>query len=501
MNTKINIAALALIAASSAFAQFTPGKLVVTQVSSSAALTGAAAITSLIQVDPVAGSTPSTVVTFPSSGSGTRLVNAGSASAELFLSFNDGRFALAGYNADAGTATIATSTSAAAPRTVAIVNLDGTHTLYPFTDTSYSGGGIRSAVIQGTDVWTGGTATGTNGGTRYFSTTAPGTGVQLATAPTNVRGVDIIDGVLHFSAQTGTNTFVGINRFDTALPTAAGATATRLPGLTDVPSGTGNASPYQYVITGNTMYFGDDRSIANGGGIMKFTLSGGNWTYQYTMNGGLTSGVRGLTLINAGPVVKLAGISAAATSVIFTVEDTGAASAFTTVATAPVNTAWRGLRYLPATGATFNGTITLNSSDSDWSNEQVSFEFVQNGNSVATVSGVQLSASGAYTFNAPGVVTPGAYDIRVKGDTWLSRLAGSVSVANGSNTFSITLTRNGDVNGDNEVGAADFSQLAAAYDSVTGDVNFDALADVNDDGEVGAADFSIIAANYDEVGE
>lgn len=150
---------------------------------------------------------------------------------------------------------------------------------------------------------------------------------------------------------------------------------------------------------------------------------------------------------------------------------------------------------------TFNGTITLNSSDADWSNEQVSFEFVQNGNTVATVSGVQLSASGAYSFNAPVAVTPGSYDIRVKGDTWLSRLASSVTVANGANAFDLTLTRNGDVNGDNEVGAADFSQLAAAYDSVAGDVNFDALADVNDDGEVGAADFSIIAANYDEVGE
>lgn len=60
---------------------------------------------------------------------------------------------------------------------------------------------------------------------------------------------------------------------------------------------------------------------------------------------------------------------------------------------------------------------------------------------------------------------------------------------------------NGDVNEDNEVGAADFSVLAASYDLVLGDPGFIANADLNRDDEVGAADFSILAANYDQSGD
>lgn len=67
----------------------------------------------------------------------------------------------------------------------------------------------------------------------------------------------------------------------------------------------------------------------------------------------------------------------------------------------------------------------------------------------------------------------------------------------GQGVFQLELTIPGDINGDGEVGAADFSAQAAAYDAVLGDPNWDADADLNRDGEVGAADFSILAANYD----
>lgn len=77
---------------------------------------------------------------------------------------------------------------------------------------------------------------------------------------------------------------------------------------------------------------------------------------------------------------------------------------------------------------------------------------------------------------------------------WIQDAAG---VRVGQGMFTMELPIPGDINGDGEVGAADFSILASAYDSVDGDPNWNAAADINGDGEVGAADFSILAANYD----
>lgn len=94
---------------------------------------------------------------------------------------------------------------------------------------------------------------------------------------------------------------------------------------------------------------------------------------------------------------------------------------------------------------------------------------------------------------------PLGYSVSVKAGTYLSK-----NFAGPFNTLDVNVgswtTKSGDVNGDDEVGAADFSALAAAYDAVAGDPNFLSAADLNGDQEVGAADFSILAANYDEVG-
>jgi len=54
----------------------------------------------------------------------------------------------------------------------------------------------------------------------------------------------------------------------------------------------------------------------------------------------------------------------------------------------------------------------------------------------------------------------------------------------------------GDIDGDGYVGSSDFSVLAGAYGSSSGDPAYDARADFDNDGYIGSADFSILAGNY-----
>lgn len=118
------------------------------------------------------------------------------------------------------------------------------------------------------------------------------------------------------------------------------------------------------------------------------------------------------------------------------------------------------------------------------------------------VAGTTSVASGTVTAGAVSLspnVPVGNYRLLVKGPTHLAKLI-PVSVGTSTTIGTVALV-NGDVNGDNEVGAADFSALAAAYDAVLGDPGFSASADLNKDDEVGAADFSILAASYDETGD
>lgn len=145
-----------------------------------------------------------------------------------------------------------------------------------------------------------------------------------------------------------------------------------------------------------------------------------------------------------------------------------------------------------------SGTVTLSDSDADWSNEDVQV-WVYNGSTLVGSAVVALDAAGAYTASIVGM-GDGTYDVYMKGDTFLRKLTSGVTVTSGAGTCDVTLI-NGDVNGDDEVGAADFSALAAAYDAVVDDPNWDPAADLNDDLEVGAADFSILAASYDATGD
>jgi hypothetical protein len=60
--------------------------------------------------------------------------------------------------------------------------------------------------------------------------------------------------------------------------------------------------------------------------------------------------------------------------------------------------------------------------------------------------------------------------------------------------------RLGDVNNDNLVSLADFSLLANAYNTATGDSGYSSSTDLNGDGQVSLMDFSLLAGNYQQAG-
>jgi hypothetical protein len=106
-----------------------------------------------------------------------------------------------------------------------------------------------------------------------------------------------------------------------------------------------------------------------------------------------------------------------------------------------------------------------------------------------------LDASGNFSF-VPTVPT-GTYTVTAKGTTrFLRKALHSVVITNsGVSGLSFTLL-NGDVNGDNIVGAADLAAVKANFGQAS--TNAD---DLNGDGIVGAADLAIVKANFGQTGD
>lgn len=324
-----------------ATAQFTPGNLVVTRIGTgAAALNNASTAVFLDEYTP--GGVFVQTVALPTAASGSNLpfATSGSATSEGLLTQSaDGRFLIAaGYGIAPGTASIASSTSASVPRVIARIGLDGTIDTSTSIDNLFSGNNIRSAASDdGSAFW----AAGGNSGIVYTSFGAT-SGLSLNTdVPTNIRGVGIYGGQLY--CTSGSGSVRGINAVGSGLPVTSGQVPQLLNGF---PTTTA-PSPYDFFFAdADTAYVADDRTAANGGGIQKWTQSGGVWTLQYTLSPG-TVGCRGLSGYVDSGVVTLFAVTTANPGLLVSVVDSGSApGSFTTIAAAPSNTAFRGVRYV-----------------------------------------------------------------------------------------------------------------------------------------------------------
>lgn len=363
VNARLLVSAAAMTAALAGSAQgafFTGGSLVILEAQGTYATGTSGPINSLASSVSLREFAPGWGLTgvqanMPSTGGGSKLTIAGSATSEgqLSLSFDGTQLVCAGYNAVFGQSgpnagsSIATSTTANVNRAVGSVNvMSGVATVNLITD-AYSTNNMRSAATI-----TGATylMTGSNGGLR--SVTPPATTTTLLnTNTTNLRVVNYFDRngdntpEVYVSASSGSFQGVGILNTSTN-------TIDLLPGF---PTAAG-PSPYDFQFAGaNVLYVADDRSAA-AGGLQRWDFDGTNWILSYTINAGLpagSQGIRSLTMDDTGRLWAItASTSAGSPTSLVTIVDTGAGSSFVPVATGASGTVWRGVQWLvPAPGS------------------------------------------------------------------------------------------------------------------------------------------------------
>lgn len=336
-------------------AAFTPGNLAVVRMGDgSAALGNTGTAVFIDEYAPTgtavhAGNTTATGNPLPTTvaGSNVRLVDSGSAASDGQLTrSNDGQYLiLTGYDAALATASVASA--AGIDRVVGRVDAGGAIDTTTHFNDGYTGNNIRSvASVDGSAFWTSGAGTG--GGVRYLPFGAT-TSTQISSTVANTRAITIANNQLYVSSASGA--FQGLSAVGSGLPTTAGQTITALPGF---PTASGPSS-YQFAFKdANTVYVADDRTTV-AGGIQKWTLGGGTWSLAYTLSPGTGLGARGLVgdFSGTSPVLYATTTEASANKLV-KVTDTGAGSAFSVLATAPTNTAFRGVAFAPAAAGSAN---------------------------------------------------------------------------------------------------------------------------------------------------
>ena len=325
---------------------FTAGNIVVYKIGNGTTLSSAAFPVTLDEFKPNGDFVLSHPMPTAVSGSNKRIVESGSATSDgLLTRSSDGQYlVVSGYDADPATASVASTTSAATNRMVGIVDYNGNIDASTALSDAYSGNNFRGAIsTNGTDIWTAGTAS-SGGGVHYTTKGSTTSTVISGTTITNFRSVNIFNGQLYASSASGA--FQGISTIGSGTPKSGTNTVTLLNGF---PTASGPSS-YEFAMNtaGTIIYVADDRATASGGGIQKWTLSSGTWLLAYTLNSGLTSGARGITVDWSGtnPVIYATTADATANKIV-TATDGGSSSSFTTLATAAANYIYRGIAFAP----------------------------------------------------------------------------------------------------------------------------------------------------------
>jgi hypothetical protein len=343
---------VSLFAATPASADpFTPGNLVVLTVGDTTLNVGSSSATavSLREYTTSGSFVASSLVTFNSGTSGTRLTQSGSRSLEGSLSRSaDGQYlTLVGYDAARGRADVADTSTNGGPsnvvRVVGRVSIDGQVNLST-TTTNYSGSPIFSAAsADGERFYLGGPL---NSGTDALRTTTLGaSGESTSVNNADVRVVHVFNNQVY--ASTRFNTII---RTDAALPTGTSGVTELVAGLAD---------PVGFVIldqdgngTVDTLYVANQDPTAS---LQKFSSTDGtNWTARGSAN--IVGGLTGITAVKNGSNVDIfvtAGEGTMAANTLQRFTDIAAFNAslsgsFVELVAAPTGTAFRGVAFSPS---------------------------------------------------------------------------------------------------------------------------------------------------------
>ncbi|NII29354.1 hypothetical protein HB364_30015 [Pseudoflavitalea sp. X16] len=177
----------------------------------------------------------------------------------ISLSQDGSKLALAGYDADPGTASVSSTPSASVKRVVAIIDQHGqvnTTTVL----SAFNAAAVRAAVINDSAIW----VSGGSGGIIY-TTLGSTTHTQITNA--TARSLVVLNGQLYASSTSGA---FRVTKVGTGLPTIAGQTMVNLPGLPIT------GSPYQFFMV-NANSGSDVLYMAHDNLLRKYSLSGGTW--------------------------------------------------------------------------------------------------------------------------------------------------------------------------------------------------------------------------------
>jgi len=315
------------------------GNLVVVRINSTSGAAGAAFVEEYTPGGTLVQSLP--LPTADGAGDNQTCTMAGNLTTNegyLSLSTNGQYLTLACHDAALGT-TVATA--GAHNRVVARVDMSGNIDTTTRFNPGTVGFNVRSAVMDGNNIWV---TSNRNDRAVMHTTFGSTTGTVLTnTFAGTVVGKIFNDGIqnqLYLSADNNTST-VGMYSVGVGLPTSTGITPARLNGfpLNNTPD---VMTPADFWFADpSTIYFSDTRAIASGGGLQKWTLNSGVWSWQYTLNSGLAGGLFGLTGIDEGGVTRL--YASTTDNKLVSVLDTGAASAFSTLATGSAGSIFRGV--------------------------------------------------------------------------------------------------------------------------------------------------------------
>ena len=344
------MAVIAVGSGNASAAPFIPGDIVVLQEDDgSVATSTAASPVFLLEFLPSTANqvVPVQTISIPTTGS-SRLTQSSGSSSEGFIarSTDSSIVTFVGYDAPVGTANVPGTSSSSVNRYVGQVDKNGNYTRTAGTSTAYNGSNIRSSVSDGVNYWTSGTASPTTTEGIWYSASG-GTPIQITTSPlVNTRVTRIFNGNLYYSVAASISGYSG-------LPTVA--TAGTATGMT-------SSSIYDFAINpgGTVAYVCDDSALPTGG-IIKWTYSAGTWTKKFTFGSanGLTAGCRGLAVDFSGANPVIYTTTADTAQKVISITDTSAfadtsdsADQATILATAPPNTAFRGVALAPPSSST-----------------------------------------------------------------------------------------------------------------------------------------------------
>ncbi|MBL8059936.1 MAG: hypothetical protein JNK63_04370 [Chthonomonas sp.] len=150
------------------------------------------------------------------------------------------------------------------------------------------------------------------------------------------------------------------------------------------------------------------------------------------------------------------------------------------------------LQILPSP-VVINGRVTLGDYLPSMSNETITVQLKNNFGVVDTITNVPLDASGNFSVTT---ALAGWHWLRVRGLTWVAHNTVWYNLVDGvNNTTAITLM-NGDVDGSNEVDAADIDLVIQHFGENTGSGPYFRPADLDGSTEVDASDIDVAILNF-----